>query len=272
MRLAVSNIAWPVKLEDQALSILEGASIEGVEIAPTRLWPEWRNVEPHEGRRVASRLAEHGLSVPALQAILFGKPECELFGSDAQRQKLKHHLLFCADLAVQFGAPSLVFGAPKNRELKGKSLESAFDIAVQFFSSVAPEYAQRGVRLCMEANPTQYGCEFATRSSEAARLVRAVDSAGFRLHLDTACMLLAAEDVAAAVKANFDIVGHFHVSQPFLGSFDTPALNHSEVAETLRAIGYDGWISLEMRETEPYLANLRQAVRFLKETYSGDPH
>jgi len=272
MRLAVSNIAWPAELEDQALAILKRASIRGVEIAPTRWWPEWRGMNREDGRQAGLRLAELGFSVPALQAILFGKPECELFGTDLQRQELKDHLCLCADLAQLLGARSLVFGAPKNRELKGLSPEQAFDIARDFFSSVAPAYESRGVCLCMEANPKQYGCQFVTNSAEAAQLVRAVNSPGFRLHLDTACMHLAGEDIAAAMRANFDLVEHFHVSQPFLGPFQTPALEHLPLAAMLRDLGYKGWVSLEMRETEPALENLTQAVHYLTETYSGDLH
>jgi D-psicose/D-tagatose/L-ribulose 3-epimerase len=267
MRLAVSNIAWPVALEDEALGIVKDACIRGIEVAPTRWWPHWE-VDSEEGLQASRRLAGLGFFVPALQAILFGKPECELFGTDEQRQGLRDHLRICADLARVLGARSLVFGAPKNRALKGIAPERAFDIAREFFSSVGPDYESRGVCLCLEANPDQYGCQFVTNSAEAARLVRVVDSPGFRLHLDTACMHLAGEEILTALRANFDLVHHFHVSQPFLGPFEVPAIDHTELAAALRSLRYQGCVSLEMREAEPCLDNLRRAVNFLTQTYS----
>ena len=49
----------------------------------------------------------------------------------------------------------------------------------------------------MEANPPEYGADFVTRAAEAIELVKAVNHPGFRLHLDTGCMTLANDPVAA---------------------------------------------------------------------------
>ena len=136
----------------------------------------------------------------ALQAILFGKPEYKLLGSETEREGLVNHLRLCAEIAEALGARSLVFGGPKNRELNGHSEDAAFGLARECFSAVAPDYEKRGVSLCLEANPPQYGCQFLTDSAQAARMVRAVDSPGLRLHLDTACMYLAGEDLPAAMR------------------------------------------------------------------------
>ena len=41
MKLAVSNIAWSAYEHAEILAALPGLGMEGVEIAPTMLWPGW---------------------------------------------------------------------------------------------------------------------------------------------------------------------------------------------------------------------------------------
>ncbi|MDP8990487.1 MAG: sugar phosphate isomerase/epimerase [Acidobacteriota bacterium] len=269
MNLAVSNIAWSVGIEADALTLLRQRQIAGIEVAPTRWWADWQGMSPAAGKCFTENYATHGFTVPSLQAILFGRPEDKLFGSDAQRESLMGHLQRCADLAQAIGARSLVFGAPKNRELCGVSQESAFGLAREFFSAVGAYYEKRGVCLCLEPNPPQYGCQFITGSADAGRLVKTVNSPGFGLHLDTACMYLAGENIVESVRQNFEILRHFHVSEPYLGSFEAPVIDHKSVAKILNELEYTAWISLEMRELPYPIAGLATAIDFLISTYGG---
>lgn len=270
MKLAFSNIAWPAAAEEQILAALQAEGLTGIEVAPTKFWPNWNGASNASAAAYSEILAARGFVIPALQAILFAKPDLRLFGSDSERQQLADHLQMVAGLAVAFGAQSLVFGAPKNRQLGEVSSRHGFEQAREFFRAVARFYEQQGVCLCLEANPAQYACTFVTDSAEAARLVRAVASPGFGLHLDTACMSLAGEDLSVAIRSSADILRHFHVSEPFLESFSSPKIDHAAVAAMLRGAGYRGWISLEMRETDQPLHDVPQAARFLTRTYTTE--
>lgn len=266
-RLAVSNIAWPASLDEEAFSLLRGLGISAVEIAPTRIWPDWNDATLDNAGELRDRLSRRGFTIPSMQAILFGKPDCKLFGTSSEREALKEHLDRCAALAVALGATSLVFGAPKNRDRGSLTPDQAFDSAAAFFRGASPSFAERGVYLCLEANPPQYACNFASDSHVAASLVRAVDSPGFRLHLDTACMTLAGEDLTASITAHADLLQHFHASEPDLGSFERPTIDHLGVNGHLRNIGYRGWVSLEMRPAAEPLEGLRTGVMALQSNY-----
>jgi len=267
MNLSVSNIAWPAWMDEAAFALLRRTGIAAIEIAPTRLWPDWVGASYAVAKEAADDLSQRGFRVSSLQAILFGKPECRLFGSDKDRQLLFEHLALCADLASGLGASCLVFGAPKNRELCGLREADAFQIARELFGAAGRHFRERGVCLCLEANPSQYGCQFIIDSSQAARLVRMVDSPGFGLHLDTGCMHLAGEDPAKAIRRSADILRHFHVSEPFLGGFDKSVISHQSVVEALEEIGYSNWVTLEMRATAEPLPGLAAGVSALVEYY-----
>lgn len=269
MKLAVSNIAWLVELDAEVFEFLATNGVAGLEVAPTRVWPQWQGISPASVREFRNVVESSGLRVSSLQSILFQKPELKLFGSDSDRQAMEEHLQRCADLAADLGAECMVFGAPRNRDRGSLPEAFAFVVAQRFFARVGGYCAERGVCVGFEANPADYKCNFATDSGAAAHLVREVGSAGFRLHLDTACMHLAGEDVTQAICGGAAILRHVHVSEPFLADFQAPVSAHAEAAAALRSIYYDRWVALEMRSADPPLPALKEAVRFVRGVYGG---
>jgi sugar phosphate isomerase/epimerase len=271
MRLAVSNIAWPEELDAAAFEFLVANGVGAVEVAPTRVWPHWQGVNPASVRQYRRVVESAGLRISSLQSILFQKPGLNLFGSGQDRQAMEEHLRRCADLAADLGARCMVFGAPGNRDRGPMPEAQAFAIAVDFFARVGEYCAKRDVCLGFEANPVEYKCNFATDSGTAARLVRAAASEGFRLHLDTACLRLAGEDAARAIRDHAGILRHFHASEPYLAGFSAPVAAHQEAAAALRSVRYDQWVALEMRAGDSPLLALEEAVRFVRRIY-GDTH
>lgn len=283
MKLAISNIAWTAAEDEAAYARMRTHGVTGLEVAPTRVWPEWNGITPDALRRFRSEVEDAGLAISSLQALLFGKPELRLFGTAHEREGLADHLRWCADIASGLGAASLVFGAPRNRRRESLPEDTAFRMATDLFAAVSGHYADRGVVLAFEANPQEYGCDFATTTPEAAALVRAVDSPGFRLHLDVACAQLAGENVAEAIAAHRDLLQHFHVSEPYLADFEkwgrstfydfrkkvSVPIYHEAAACALTVQAYAGWVALEMRLSEPALDAVENALRFLTTTYGA---
>jgi sugar phosphate isomerase/epimerase len=272
MRLAVSNIAWAAEEQDAVLASLPALGVAGVEIAPTVLWPGWDGATPEAARALRDRLAGQGLAVPALQAILFARPDLLVFGDAASRAGLAAHVARVAVLAGVLGAGVMVFGSPRNR-LRGElSPEAAMDEAVPVFRALAAACHAAGTALGIEANPPQYGGDFLLRWTEAAELVARVDHPGVVLHLDTACTALAGDDPVAAAVSCAARIGHFHVSAPNLAPVDaTSAIDHPAIAAALRAGGYDGWVSIEMRRTDTPLASVARAIAHVRACYGDLP-
>jgi D-psicose/D-tagatose/L-ribulose 3-epimerase len=270
LKLSISNIAWDAESDRAALDLLAGSGVAGIEVAPTRVWPEWQGITTQGIRDFRESVSSARLRISSLQSVLYSKPELKLFGGGEHRARLREHLVFCADLAAELGAESIVFGAPRNRSRGALSEIDAFTIASEFFSEIAEQYLRRSVCLVFEANPTEYGCDFMTDSATAACLVRAVGCPGFLLHIDTACLSLAKEDTGSAISAGMDILRHFHVAEPFLRNFADPMPSHAVAAQQLRDAQYSHWVVLEMRRTMPVLTEVQRAAVFLRATYSGD--
>jgi D-psicose/D-tagatose/L-ribulose 3-epimerase len=269
VKLAVSNLGWSPERDGRVARLLRELDVDGVELAPTRVWPKPLEAAPGEVAACRRFWEGHGLTIRALQALLFGRPYLTVFGDEAARQQTLAYLCGLCSLAQELGARVLVFGSPRNRAVEGRSPAEVEAVAVDFFSRVAEAAERCGTIFCLEPNPPVHGCDYLTRADEAAALVRRVGRPGLGLHLDTACMALAGDAAEEVLPRTVDCLRHFHVSEPGLAPVGRGDLDHGPAAAALGRIGYAGWISIEMRAagdgTE--LLRVEHAVRSVQETY-----
>jgi D-psicose/D-tagatose/L-ribulose 3-epimerase len=268
MKLAVSNIGWNVAEEPTILELLQSSGVHGVEIAPTKIWPRWTGASVEEAGELRRRYEDHGLQIPALQSVLFECPELRLFSDADGRLALREHLLRVSQIARYLGAGRVVFGSPRNRDRGTLDPASAMDQAAEFFSALGSDLRDLGVCLCIEANPAVYHCNFVTRWFEAAELVRRIASPGIGLHLDVACTVLAGDDPVMAIQQCATAIRHFHISEPHLGGFSAPIIDHARVGDALRKSGYDGWVSIEMRRQDDPIGAVREAILYANRHYA----
>lgn len=269
MNLAVSNLAWPVERDAEVAAVLRPLGVRGIEVAPTKIWPNPLDVTPDDVAAYRRFWAGHGFEIIAAQSLLFGRPDLTLFESEEARADTHEYLARIIQVCAALGAGPLVFGSPKNRRLGPLTHDEAFRTAVEFFDDLADIAQAEDTCLVLEANPPQYGADFVTTAGEAIDLVSAVNHPHFRLHLDTACMTLAGDDPDEAFRA-FPLLFHFHASAPNLEP-PSPAdgVDHAAFAKRLRQCGYARWVSLEMRQASPFdLDRFADTVRFVKEQYT----
>jgi D-psicose/D-tagatose/L-ribulose 3-epimerase len=279
MKLSISNIAWDQAEQAAILPILTNAGITGIEIAPTKIWPDWKDATPDDAARSRAELAAEGFSVPALQSILFGKSDLHVFGDSKSRVELIKHVSGVAKLAGALGAKVMVFGSPRNRLRGDLSEAAAMREAVTIFRDIGSVCAAEGTALGIEANPRDYGGDFLLTWRDAVELVGRVDHPGIVLHFDTACTAMAGDDPVAALAHCADLIRHFHVSAAWLsavgngvGSSDEQdekagAIDHTGLAAVLRARGYSGWVSIEMRRVDTPEPSIQRAVDFVRAHY-----
>lgn len=250
---AFSNIAWTPHDDPEIFALLRRNGITGIEVAPTTIWPEWQLCTPAAAAQYRSFLRDEGFEVPALQALLYGRPSARLF-DECGEVELLNHLAHVAAIAEALGAKVAVFGAPGQRNRGTRTWPQAVAHAVPVLRQAAEVFAAHGCCLCIEPNPREYGCNFVCNALEGAELVQAVDHPGFKLHLDAAALFLENEDLRAVFPTVAPMLRHFHLSEPHLGDFREPKAPHSQNLRCLDAGGYGGWCSVEMRRPTGPLA------------------
>ena len=268
MKLAISNIAWDSAEEREVFNILRSGGVTGIEVAPTKLWPDWMGATEQSARRWRDRFTDQGFEIPALQSILFSVDGISIFGDATGRTALVEHVGRVAALGAGLGARVLVFGSPKLRDPGSLEPEQAWMAALEVFAGMAAACDRAGVVLGLEANPEAYGCRFATSLADCVKLVRDVGHPGLGLHLDTGQIAMAEAYPDGAMITRLPPLVHAHASQPWLGTFDKPADVHRGISLSLAAAQYEGWLSIEMRrQVDDPVGAILNAVNYVKLTY-----
>lgn len=254
-RLAFSNIAWAPHDDAATFTLLRHQGISGIEVAPTTIWPNWVGCDAAAAAEYRQMLCDNGFQVPAMQALLYARPDARLFDDEGE-EVLMEHLTHVAAIAGALGAQVAVLGAPKQRDRGSRGWDEALERAAKVLRRIAARFSDHGSVLCIEPNPRRYGCNFVCNTQEGAELVHAVDHPGFALHLDAAALHLEAERLADVLPTVSGMLRHFHVSEPDLGDFRQPQAPHAENLRCLREARFAGWCSVEMRRPQCALAEV----------------
>jgi sugar phosphate isomerase/epimerase len=270
LKLAASNIAWEPEDDAEIAMVLRARGVQGVELAPTK-WRANPFDAPAKDIAVLRRTWEdRGFRVVSLQSLLFGRPDLQLFGTAASRAELSTLLRRVLDFAHAVSAGAVVFGSPKNRLRGDMSTVDAMAIAESFLRELGDHAHERGVALCVEANPPGYGCDFITTTAEAVELVRRVNHPGIGVNADLGGMTMAGEDPLTAIESARGLIGHFHASEPNLAEIGA-ASDHVRAAQGLAQLSYDRWVSIEMRAAADgnNVAAVKRAVQAAQRAYGS---
>ena len=132
MKYSISNIAWSAEYDNEMYAFLKQQGIEGLEIAPTRLF-----TNPYDNLELAHEYAwmlknKYGLTVSSMQSIWYGIKE-SIFGTEEDRQFLIDYTKKAILFAESMGIKNLVFGCPRNRNMPQGDEKQYFEIDVYPF-------------------------------------------------------------------------------------------------------------------------------------------
>jgi len=264
-KIAVSNIGWDIHDDPEIFKLLRDNGVNGIEIAPTKIWPDWNGATEKSAKAYRSRLREAGFEVPALQAIVYGKPLLQLFDLTVQVDFLEH-IKLVSSISAALGAKVLVFGAPKNRKRGQLSMDEAMKRAIDIMHLAGEICMDRGVCIGWEHNPVAYECDFITNVADGRQLIDMIDSEGVKLHLDSGGIHMCGGDIGDVIRSAGEFV-HYHASEPMLNWLDYPCVDHKKAGNALQDIEYSEWISIEMRSCEGKLNRLVSSIKHIRETY-----
>ena len=245
IKLSISNIAWTSENDQLVYQHMQDAGFRGLEIAPTRWFPDKPYERIIEAKEYANNLkSNYNLSVCSIQSIWYGHSE-KIFGYEEERAVLLDYTKKAIDFAKAVGAGNIVLGCPKNRCV---TENDDVEIAVEFFRTLGNYAAEHGVVLAMEANPVIYGTNFLNKTQEAIEFINRVGSKGFKLNLDFGTIVYNEESVDELAD-QIALINHVHISEPNLKLIEYRE-EHRVLMKMLRDTEYDRFISIEMGKRE----------------------
>jgi len=268
VKISVSNIAWENKELEEHLSLLKELGCDGVEIAPSCIWAEPVDTSHKDITELKKLISSYGLEIPAFHALLFTRPDLYLFGERTARDQAIEYLKKMIRLAGDLSVKALVFGSPKSRDIRNKSFDECYKIAVDVFAQLADQASEHDTCLCIEPLSKDTS-NFINTSDQGNRLVEDVGRNGFGLHLDSSAMAAGDEDFEGVFSRLGGTLRHFHVNDHKLtppGS--SGSIDHSRIGSALSKSDYRGFISVEMRRGfGPSIEVIKKAVSFVTDNY-----
>ena len=246
MKLSISNLAWENEKLDEMILKFISLEFDGIEIAPTALWPDFDNLSLSTVEKLKKKFDDSGLLVSGIQSLLFGNPKFQLLDRTTWPMMSKHLKKMCT-IAGTLEASVAVFGSPKNRIKGSLSSHQANVMAGEFFSNMIPLLEENNLVLTLEPNAIEYGGDFLTNYKEVIALTNIIGSKWIRPQLDTGCAQLSGDNLIQSY--NEFIPHHIHLSAPGLGSLPGE-MELTPFLEQLLKKKYDGWLVIEILATK----------------------
>jgi len=244
---------------------------EGVEIAPFTIADDVRDITADQRREIKQQAADAGVEIVGLHWLLV-KPEGLYVNhpDKAIRDKTADYFKALVNCCGDLGGSKMVIGSPKQRNVyEGLTYQQAWDYAKDVFTSLLPDAEARGVDLCFEPL-ARTETDFIYTAAEGLKLVKEIDHPRFLVHLDVKAMAdegRAMDEIIAECKG---YVGHFHANdanRSYPGSGDT---DFAPVVKGLNAIGYNGWVSVEVFDFTPGPQKIAsESMTYMKEKFGA---
>jgi sugar phosphate isomerase/epimerase len=286
MKFALCNEMFEARPMAEVCSVARRLGYHGIEIAPFTLAPSATEVSPKQRREIRKVIQDHGLEVVGLH-WLFAKTPLPLHMTTPDQalwQRTRDYLAALLDLCGDLGGKVLVVGSPKQRNiLENQTPKGAWRRAVEMLSLVIDQAEDLGLTICLEPLPPA-DTNFINTVEDGMKMVRQIDHPNLKIHLDVNAMssepvgwavptttLSTSELVGTAHPTATDVrppnlghavanvirsvratdIGHFHVNDPNLYGPGMGAVDYAPIAEAVRDVGYDKWLSVEVFKYDP---------------------
>jgi sugar phosphate isomerase/epimerase len=162
----------------------------------------------------------------------------------AVRHDAREFIRAIIDLAEGFGAPAIL-GSMQGKAEGDVSREQALEWLAEALEDLGEHAAKHGQVFLYEAL-NRYETNLFNRQSEAADWLRTLKTGGVRLLCDLFHMSIEEADIAGALRASGDLVGHVHFADSNRRAAGMGHTDFRPIIEALRSIGYEGYLSAEI--------------------------
>lgn len=259
MKLSISNIAWAAGHDAEMYQYLYENDYSGLEIAPTRIFPETPYDKLSEAKDWAGELKiKYGLEIPSMQSIWYGHQE-KIFGSKEERNILVDYTKKAIDFAEIISCRNLVFGNPKNRDTD--DVIGNYPTAIDFFREIGDYALEHHTTIAIEPNPTIYNTHFINYTEQAVEMAYKCGSEGVKVNVDLGTIIYNKEDINY-LKQIPEYINHVHISEPGLNLIEHRD-EHRMLFDILTSIKYDRYVSIEMGN-KGNLADVKKTIDYIK--------
>ncbi len=279
MKFGMNLLLWADDMHDDLMPVLEQLKemgYDGVEIPIFDLNPE-------KFKLWGDRLDELGLERTAVTVRSTDdnpiSPDAEIRAAGVANNKRTLECCQAAGVKILVGPYHSALG-----DFSGEGpTEDEWKWGVDSMRQSAEYAGECGVTLALEYL-NRFECYLLNTAADAVRFVKDVDHPNCRTMYDTFHANIEEKSAAEAIRISKDYSVHVHISENDRSTPGTGNIRWQETFDTLKEIGYDGWMTVEafglalpslvaatkiwrrMYDSEEQLA--RDALKFMKEQWA----
>lgn len=298
MKFAICNETFQDRSFVEQCETAAALGYTGLEIAPFTIAPrnDATRLDASYGEYLLETAQFHGLEILGLHWLL-AKTEALNGGrgfhltspDDELRSATLKYVKHLADLCYAMEGTVMVWGSPQQRNVEANwSIDDAAHRAADLLRELADYCKPLGITIALEplGHPET---NFLTSARETAILLNLIDHPNCQLHLDVKAMSYELDQATPGSPTPPDVtptreqidsymgdlvrhhhhrLAHFHANDPNLLGPGMGAVNHAPVAQALREIDYQGWVSVEVFKYEPSPNEIaRESSKYLQKVY-----
>ena len=242
---------------------------DGVEIAPFTLADSVEDISSERRKEIVQAADSAGVEIVGLHWLLVKPPGMYINHPDETiRRRTRDYLDSLIRFGGDLGGRILIFGSPKQRNVyDGLTYDQAWGYARETFTHCADTAADSGVYLCIEALARRE-TNFINTSTEAVRMVNEVGKPHFRAMIDIKAISDDGRPLPEIIEEAAPYAMHVHAND---ASGRGPGMGETDfvpIAESLRKVGYDGYVSVEVFDFKPDPVTIaRESLAYLRKTF-----
>lgn len=244
---------------DQSIRKASALGYDGVELALMR-------PEEIDKSHLKALLKDTGMEISAISSgqVWAARHLCFTEEDKEKREELKRTFCGFIDLASDFGQMVNIGRTRGGINGRDKNLcEELFVDMARYLS----EYAQkRGVTLILEP-VNRYEIDFVNNLDECVEQIKLVDRPNFSMMPDVFHMNIEDAHIGEAFIRNKDYVSYVHFADSNRHAPGDGHMPWDEVFDSLKAIGYNGWTTIEILPFPDPDTAAERGVKFIKGRY-----
>lgn len=271
MKFAVCNeIFQGWKIAD-VFGFVAGAGYDGIELAPFTLAPVVNDISAAARAELRELARGLNLEICGLHWLLARTEGFHLNHPDAAiRRRTAAYLGDLVDCCADLGGKVLVLGSPQQRNVQaGLSREQAWDFAAATLRDAVKRAEDRGAVVCFEPlAPSE--TNFINSAAEAIRFAGQFKSPAMKIILDVKAMCAETAPIPDIIEKSWPHFAHFHANDKNLKGPGFGEVDFRPIAEALRKVGYDAYVSVEVfRYEEGPETIARRSLEYLRNVFAG---
>lgn len=257
------------KLED-AMVFAKKAGYDAIEIAPFTIASYVTRITPEQRQAIRAAAARVGIAISGIHWVLVQAEGMYVTHPDPTvRGKTAQYFVDLVDFCGDIGGTRIVVGSPKQRNLmEGVSYEQAWEWATEVFRPAVKQAERRGIVICFEPlAPSE--TNFINTAAEGIRFAQQLSSPAFKIILDVKAMSSESKPIPQIIQESWPNFAYFHANDVNLKGPGFGDVDFRPIAAALKAVGYDGFVSVEVFEFEEGAeAIATRSIDYLKRTFA----